>query len=73
MPTPPLSELLKLPADTRAELAMALWSSLSRDEREANLRLTPQQEAELDRRWVEHVRHPESAIRWEDVLRDLQG
>lgn len=73
MPTTPLSELLKLPAGTRAELAMALWSSLSLDEREANLRLTPQQEAELDRRWAEHVRHPESAIPWEDVLRELQG
>jgi putative addiction module component (TIGR02574 family) len=65
--------LLKLPAETRAELAMALWSSLSRDEREANLRLTPEQEVALDRRWAEHLRHPESAIPWQDVLRELQG
>lgn len=32
-----LSELLKLPAGERAELAMALWESLSAPEREAGL------------------------------------
>lgn len=73
MPTTPLSELLKLPAETRAELAMALWSSLSLDEREANLRLTPQQEAELDGRWAAHVSDPGAAIPWADVLRQLRG
>jgi putative addiction module component (TIGR02574 family) len=73
MPTTPLSELLKLPAETRAKLAMALWGSLSPDERESSVRLSPQQEAELDRRWAEHVSQPESAIPWEDVLRELQG
>lgn len=69
----PLSELLKLPATARAELAMALWNSLAPAEREAALALTPPQEAELDRRWAEHVRHPESAVPWEDVLRQLRG
>lgn len=73
MPTTPLSELLKLPAETRAELAMALWDSLSPAEREADLALTPAQEAELDRRWAEHLRNPDSAISWEDVSRKLQG
>ena len=69
----PLSELLKLPADARAELAMALWESLSLEEREGELRLTPAQAEELDRRWAEHLRNPESAIPWEDVLRGLRG
>ena len=73
MATTPLSELLKLPATTRADLAMALWDSLAPAEREAALALTPSQEAELDRRWAEHVRHPESAVPWEDVLRQLRG
>jgi putative addiction module component (TIGR02574 family) len=73
MSTTPLSELLKLPAAARAELAMALWDSLAPAEREAALALTSAQEAELDRRWAEHVRHPESAVPWEDVLRQLRG
>jgi putative addiction module component (TIGR02574 family) len=71
--TPQLSELLKLPADARAELAMALWESLSAEEREAEFALTPDQAAELDRRWAEHLRNPQSAIPWEDVLRSLRG
>jgi putative addiction module component (TIGR02574 family) len=73
MPSVPLSELLKLPAAARAELAMALWESLSPAEREVELALTPAQEAELDRRWAEHLRNPDAAIPWEDVLRKLQG
>jgi hypothetical protein len=36
--SPSLSELLKLPASERAELAMALWESLSEAEREGELR-----------------------------------
>src|SRR5205085_12043414 len=56
------SELLKLPAGERAELAMALWDSLSEPEREGELELTPEEAAVLDRRWMEHVQRPESSI-----------
>ena len=35
--SPSLSELLKLPAGERAELAMALWESLSSAERETEM------------------------------------
>jgi putative addiction module component (TIGR02574 family) len=66
-----LSELLKLPAGERAELAMALWESLSEAERETELQLTPEEAAELDRRWEDHVQRPESAIPWSDVRRKL--
>lgn len=69
----PLSELLKLPAGDRAELAMALWNSLSDVERDAELELTGGQRAELDRRWAEHVANPESAIPWSDVRAKLLG
>ncbi|PYQ85906.1 MAG: addiction module protein [Acidobacteria bacterium] len=69
--SPSLSELLKLPAGERAKLAMALWESLSVAEREAELDLTPEQAAELDRRWMEHVQRPELAIPWEEVRRKL--
>ena len=51
--SPSLSELLKLPPGERAELAMALWESLSAAERETALELAPEQAAELDRRWMD--------------------
>ena len=66
-----LSQLLKLPADDRAELAMALWESLSDSEREAEFALTDAQAAELDRRWAEHLANPESAVPWSEVRRKL--
>jgi putative addiction module component (TIGR02574 family) len=69
----PLSELLKLPAADRADLAMALWDSLTDLERDAELELTDAQRAELDRRWAEHVANPESAIPWADVRTKLLG
>ncbi len=67
-----LANLLKLPAGERAELAMALWESLSDRERESELELTPEQEAELDRRWADHLANPESAIPWNEVRRKLR-
>jgi putative addiction module component (TIGR02574 family) len=56
----------------RAELAMALWESLSDAEREAELELTAKDVAELDRRWADHVQRPESAIPWDEVRRKLR-
>ena len=69
--SPSLSELLKLPPGQRAELAMALWESLSEAERGAELELSSEEAAELDRRWAEHVERPESGIAWNDVRRKL--
>ena len=66
-----LAALLRLPAKDRIELAMALWESLSDTEREAELVLTAEQEAELDRRLAEHLANPRSAIPWEEVGRKL--
>jgi putative addiction module component (TIGR02574 family) len=71
MPSSNLANLLKLPADERAELAMALWESLTDRERESELELSSDQQAELDRRWAEHVANPGSAIPWEEVRRKL--
>ena len=50
MASSPLSHLLKLPAGDRADLAIALWESLSDSEREGAFELTDEQRAELDRR-----------------------
>ena len=73
MASSPLSELLKLPAGDRADLAMALWDSLTDAEREGELQLTDEQRAELDRRWAEHVQNPHSAVPWADVRSKLLG
>lgn len=70
MPSAP-TELLKLPADERAELAIALWESLSDVDREATMTLSPEEAAEIERRWREHEARPESGIPWEDVRRNL--
>ncbi len=68
-----LSQLLKLPAGDRAELAMALWESLSVGEREGELALTDEQGAAIDRRWAEHLANPGSAVPWSEVRGKLLG
>ena len=73
MASSPLAQLLKLPAGDRADLAIALWESLSDSEREGAFELTDEQRAELDRRWAEHIENPGSAIPWSDVRRKLLG
>lgn len=67
-----LAELLKLPAGERAELAIALWESLSNEQREAELQLDEGQRDELDRRWAQHLAEPNSAVPWHDVKRNLR-
>ena len=73
MPSNPLTELLKLPAGDRADLAMSLWESLSDLEREGRCDLSESERAELDRRWAEHLASPESAIYWSVVRSKLRG
>ena len=67
-----LAELLKLPAGERADIAIALWESLSNEERNAELELGPEERAELDRRWGEHLAEPGTAVPWRDVRRRLR-
>jgi putative addiction module component (TIGR02574 family) len=68
-----LSDLFGLPADKRADLAIALWESLSDSEREQALPVSPELAAELDRRWADHLAHPESGVPWEHVLNKLRA
>jgi putative addiction module component (TIGR02574 family) len=68
-----LDALLKLPADERLQIAMALWESLEDTDREEAFTVSPELVAELDRRWAEHVADPSSAIPWEVVERELRG
>jgi putative addiction module component (TIGR02574 family) len=73
MSAPPLSELLTLPPGARADLAIALWESLSDGERDDALALDPELRQELDRRLAEHLDDPGTAIPWEDLKRKLRG
>jgi len=68
-----LTELLKLPPGDRAELAIALWASLDDASRGAELILTREQAAELDRRFAEHQADPGSARPWEEVEERLRN
>ena len=67
-----LAQLLKLPAGERAQLAMVLWESLTEGDRAAELGLGPDEQAELDRRWAEHLSDPGSAVPWSTVRRKLR-
>ena len=73
MPSSPLTELLKLPAGDRAEIAMALWESLTDAEPEGELELSDADREELDRRWAEHLKNPNSAVPWTEVRSKLIG
>jgi putative addiction module component (TIGR02574 family) len=68
-----VEQLLKLPRQKRAELALPLWDRLDDASREAELELSPEQADELDRRLAEHLANPESALPWDEVRRKLQG
>jgi len=68
-----LDDLLKLPPSERADLALALWESLSDADRAAEVALSPEQESELDRRLAKHTADPTSAVPWEEVRRRLKN
>ena len=53
----------------RLQLVEEIWDSIAQDA--DVLPLTPQQTAELDRRWAEHERDPGSATPWEKVRDEL--
>jgi putative addiction module component (TIGR02574 family) len=73
MATTSLSDLLSLPANKRADLAIALWESLSDSERDRALPIGPELAAELDRRWADHLAHPEAGVPWDEVLKKLRA
>lgn len=66
-----LAQLLKLPAEERVQLAIVLWESLTDGERDAEFVLGSDEQAELDRRWAEHLADPASAVPWTTVRRKL--
>ncbi|HYR59020.1 MAG TPA: addiction module protein [Chthoniobacteraceae bacterium] len=69
------SELLEkakqLPVAERVALMNEIWESLTAEGYEPDV--TPEEAAELERRWQEHLAHPESAIPWEQVKAELEA
>ena len=63
-------EALKLPIQERRKLADDIYESI--EDGADTFSLTPEQEAELERRIAEHEKHPEDAIPWEDVWERLR-
>jgi putative addiction module component (TIGR02574 family) len=67
-----LEDLLKLPADARIELAMALWDSLTDAEQEAEFPITPELRESLDHEMAAHLADPSTSIPWEVVEQRLK-
>jgi putative addiction module component (TIGR02574 family) len=62
-----LSVLVTLPPGDRIDLAQALWDTLRSSEIDALCPLTPEQEAEIQRRIEDAVKNPDSLIPWEEA------
>lgn len=62
-----------LSAAARVQLAQDLWESLTPEEVDAELPLTPEQMAELDRRLADLDAHPEAGVPWEQVRAELEA
>ena len=65
-----LEEAVKLPVAERIKLVEDIWDSIS-DESVA-VELTPEQQAELDRRIEYHRQNPDDVIPWEEVRERLR-
>jgi putative addiction module component (TIGR02574 family) len=59
-----MNELLELSPEERIQLAEDLWDSIGPEEMPPP---TEEQIQEAERRYADHLRHPEKALRWEDV------
>ncbi len=63
-------ELSNLPITDRVRVVQAIWDSLPGD---ADLGVSPAQQAELDRRIAAHDADPDSAISRDELQRLLKG
>ena len=60
-----------LPLDDRLRLLYDLWDELSVDA--TSFELSPEEQAELERRYAEHLAEPASSVAWEQVLHELRS
>ncbi len=63
-------EISSLPVVERVRVVQAIWASLPGD---ADLGVSPEQQAELDRRVAAHDADPGSSISREELLRRLES
>jgi putative addiction module component (TIGR02574 family) len=73
MRTNPLFDFSHLTAAERIQLAQDLWDSLEPAEIDAELPLSDELKAELDRRLVDLEQHPDAGIPWEEVRAGLEA
>jgi len=59
-----------LPISERIELVEDIWDSIA-EETSGQLNLSPEQRAELHRRFVAHQENPSTSIPWEEVRASL--
>jgi len=65
----PKVDYRKLSIPERLDLVEDIWDSIAQDAQA--LAITAEERAELDRRWADHERDPNSAIPWEIVRDEL--
>ena len=63
-------EILQLSTPEKLQLVEELWNDIALHPNE--IRLSPEQEAELDRRIEHHQNNPEAGIPWEEVKSKLR-
>lgn len=73
MRTNPLFDFSHLTAAERIQLAQDLWDSLEPAEIDAELPLTDDQKAELDRRLADLEENPEAGVPWEQTRAQIEA
>lgn len=64
-----LAELVELSLADRLQIVTSLWDSIPAD---APIEISPEQQAELDRRIAAHEKNPEDLLTWDQVLAALR-
>lgn len=64
-----LAELTELSLADRLQIVTSLWDSIPAD---ASIEISPEQQAELDRRIAAHEKNPEELLTWDQVLSALR-
>ena len=64
-----ISDLASLPINDRVRVIQAVWDTLPQD---ADIGVSPDQQAELDRRVAAHDADPDSSISREELMRRLR-
>ena len=65
-----ISQITSLPVDERLRLVQAVWESLPAD---VDCGVSPEQQAEMDRRVAAHNADPSSSVSRDELARRLRG